>query len=359
VFASSPFYASAGGQAADMGTVENLSRQGTARVVDVTKNSMGVFLHRVEVTDGAFEAGDRCRLMVDVERRRRIERNHTATHLLHAALRQVLGTHAQQAGSEVNDRELRFDFAHFEKMSREQIARVEEIANAAVLADLPVETEEMPLERAQQSGAIGLFEDEYRGRDRVRVVRVGTVSKEFCGGTHVRRSGEIGLVRIVSEESIASGVRRIRAITGDAVLAELRKQQAALDRLRAELGDDLEAGLAKLRQRLEELEAQLAVAGARQVEEVADSLLGTAEIHGKIRLIAGRADLSADQLKGGPPSFFLWETLRGAESQSARSRRPPERSMPGASCELWPGSSAVEEAEGRHSLRGAAPRCSS
>jgi alanyl-tRNA synthetase len=297
VFPESPFYAASGGQIADTGTIKNLSREGEARVVDVSKDPQRVFLHQVEILKGEFKLGDRCRLSVDVERRRRIERNHTATHLLHAGLRSVLGAHAQQAGSEVTDRELRFDFSHFAKMTADEIARVEDFANAAVLADYEVPVHDVSLEEAHRRGAIGLFEDEYRGRDRVRLVEVDAVSRELCGGTHVRRSGEIGLIRIVSEESVASGVRRIRAVTGDASLAVLRDEHDRSERLRAVLGEEPEAGVEKLRARIASLEHDLEAVAAREVAVQGESLVSRAETIGSVRLIAARADLAADAVK--------------------------------------------------------------
>ena len=297
VFAQTPFYAEAGGQVADTGRVENQTRPGSARVTHVFKTSHGKYMHSVDRVTGSFESGDRCRLIVDIDRRRRIERNHTATHLLHAALREVLGTHVAQAGSVVNDQELRFDFSHFEKVTDEQIARVEEIANRAVLADLPVITDELPPDEAKETGAIGLFEDEYRGRTTVRVVSVDLASKELCGGTHVRRSGEIGLIKIVSEESIASGVRRIHAITGDAVLGRMKAQDELIRRLKKELGDDLEDGLVRLKAELAELEDRLEAAGADRVQALAEDLKASAEVLGDVRLIGGRADIDADNLK--------------------------------------------------------------
>jgi len=297
VFPGSPFYAASGGQIADTGTIKNLSREGEARVVDVSKDPQRVFLHQVEILKGEFKLGDRCRLSVDVERRRRIERNHTATHLLHAGLRSVLGAHAQQAGSEVTDRELRFDFSHFAKMTADEIARVEDFANAAVLADYEVPVHDVSLEEAHRRGAIGLFEDEYRGRDKVRLVEVDAVSRELCGGTHVRRSGEIGLIRIVSEESVASGVRRIRAVTGDASLALLRDEHDRSERLRAVLGEEPEAGVEKLRARIASLEHDLEAVTAREVTAQGESLVSRAETIGSVRLIAARADLAADAVK--------------------------------------------------------------
>jgi alanyl-tRNA synthetase len=298
VFPKSPFYAESGGQVSDTGRIENLTQQGIALVSNVTKNARGVFLHRVEIGEGTFEVGDRCRLIVDASRRRRIQRNHTATHLLHSALRRVLGSHVKQAGSLVNDEELRFDFSHFEKPSPNEIARVEDLANAAVLADHAVKISEVPLEEAQQLGAIGLFEEEYRGKDRVRVVRVDDVSIELCGGTHVSRSGEIGLIKIVSEESIASGVRRIRAISGDAVLHRLREQDAFLLRLRDDIGEDPIGGVHRLRDELRGAQERLDSLAAARVKDVASELLGAAEQIGAARLISGRVDLPGEQLKG-------------------------------------------------------------
>ncbi len=304
VFPESPFYAESGGQVGDTGRIENLTREGVARISNVTKNAKGVFLHHVRVDEGTFEIGDRCRLIVDVDRRRRIERNHTATHLLHAALREVLGSHAKQAGSLVNDAELRFDFSHFEKLSPDQIARVEDLANRAVLRDLKVEPREMSLEEATAAGAIGLFEEEYRGKEKVRVLSIcdedagECISKELCGGTHVSRSGEIGLIKVVSEESIASGVRRIRAVTGDAVLHRLRDRDAFLSQIRDEIGEDPIEGIHRLRDELRGAQERLEALDAAQAKDAASRLIETAEEIGGVRVIAGRVDLSGDQLKG-------------------------------------------------------------
>ncbi len=297
VFPRSPFYAESGGQAADTGTIENLSREGRARVLDVAKNADGVFLHRVEIQTGQFRQGDRCRLAVDVQRRRRIERNHTATHLIHAGLRKVLGAHAQQAGSEVTDQELRFDFSHFAKVTKEELGRIEDLANAAVLADHPVVSQLVPRDEARERGAMGLFEDEYRGRDKVRLVEVDDVSRELCGGTHVRRTGEIGLIRIVSEESVASGVRRLRAVTGDGALALARAEHERLEQLRATLGDDPALGVARLRERVAELEDDVERRTAQDVAARSQSLIAGAETIGGLHLIVARADLSAEAAK--------------------------------------------------------------
>lgn len=297
VFVSTPFYAEAGGQITDTGRIENLSQDGTATVTDVRKNNAGVYLHTVEGISGSFDVGDRCRLVVDSDRRNRIQRNHTATHLLHAGLRKVLGSHVVQAGSLVNDAKLRFDFSHFEKMTDEQIAQVENFANEAVLANHPVETELLSLEQATESGAIGLFEDEYRGKSEVRVVSVGPVSKELCGGTHVSRSGEIGLIKIVSEESIAAGTRRIRAITGDAVLNYLRQQDDFQHVMHERLGDDPVADMDQLRAQVSELTSQLNELVANRLRTLSDEIANTAVAAGGANLVISRADLPSDQLK--------------------------------------------------------------
>ena len=303
VFSATPFYAEGGGQIGDTGTVENLTRGFEVRILNTTRHEEGAALHHLGSANATFEKGDRCRLVVDGDRRRRIQRSHTATHLLHAALREVLGPHAKQAGSLVDDAELRFDFSHFEKLSPNEIARVEELANAAVLRDLKVEPREMSLEEANAAGAIGLFEEEYRGKEKVRVLSIcdedtgECISKELCGGTHVSRSGEIGLIKIVSEESIASGVRRIRAITGDAVLRRLRDDEALLARLREATGDDPVAGVERLKAQLKDAAARVEAASAAEAHEHVDRLIEGAESIGNVRLVPGRVDLSAEQLK--------------------------------------------------------------
>ncbi|MCK5585149.1 alanine--tRNA ligase [Candidatus Bipolaricaulota bacterium] len=296
-FSQTPFYPQAGGQVADTGAIENLTKRSKVRVVNTTRHEAGAILHHIAGESAEFESGDECLLVVDNERRDRIQRNHTATHLLHAGLREVLGSHVKQAGSLVNDVELRFDFSHFEKMTDEQIAQVEDYANAAVLADHQVSTELLSPEQATESGAIGLFEDEYRGKSEVRVVSVDEVSKELCGGTHVSRSGEIGLIKIVSEESIAAGTRRIRAITGDAVLTYLRQQDAFRQLMHEQLGDDPAAGIDQLKSQIEALTSQLDEFVANRLQtlsqEIADMAIGV----GDTNLVVRRADLPGDQLK--------------------------------------------------------------
>jgi len=293
-----PFYAASGGQVADAGVVENLTLPGQrSRIVDVVKIPNGPSVHELKNKGLLFLPGHEVKLTVDKEKRDRIRRNHTATHILHAALRSILGQHVKQAGSLVNDIELRFDFSHFEKMTDEQIAHVEDFANAAVLADHQVSTELVSPEQATESGAIGLFEDEYRGKSEVRVVSVGDASKELCGGTHVSRSGEIGLIKIVSEESIAAGTRRIRAITGDAVLAHLRQQDTFRQLMYEQLGDDPAVGIEQLTSQIEALTSQLNEFVGDRLQALSGEIAETAVDVGEATLVASRADLPGDQLK--------------------------------------------------------------
>lgn len=294
----SPFYAASGGQIADTGVIENLTLTGhKARVINVIKTPNGPLLHEIEDSNFLILSGHQVRLTVDQDRRDRIRRNHTATHLLHAGLRTMLGSHIKQAGSLVNDEELRFDFSHYEKLTDEQIARVEDVANAAVLADHPVETELLSLEGATESGAIGLFEDEYRSKSEVRVVSIGDLSKELCGGTHVARSGEIGLIKIMSEESIAAGTRRIRAISGDAVLTHLRQQDAFQQLMHQQLGDDPVSGIDQLRRQIETLTTQLDEFVDQRLQTLSQEIAKKSISIGDLNLVVARADLAGDQLK--------------------------------------------------------------
>jgi alanyl-tRNA synthetase len=298
VFETSPFYATAGGQVADTGVIENLTREGTATVIDARRIGPGIWIHSVDVARGAFREGDRCALRVDSRRRRRIERNHTATHLVHAALQQVLGEHATQAGSQVTPDELRFDFTHFEPMRAEEITAVEDLVNAVVLADEPVVTEEMPVDEAVARGAAAHFTEEYRGKSTVRVISVDAFSKELCGGTHVRRSGEIGALRILSEEGIAAGTRRIRAITGDAVVAHMRRDERLLSQLQERLGADPLAGLRRLEEELEALREAVRDARERSAAARAEALVADAERHGDAAMLIARSDdLQGDDVK--------------------------------------------------------------
>ncbi len=225
VLDKTPFYAESGGQVGDTGVLTSGSF--SADVDDTTKDKSGsIFLHACSVKSGRIKVGDVVKAEVDSERRADITRNHTAAHLLQAALREVLGTHVQQAGQLVSDDYFRFDFTHFEAMTAKELIRTEQLVNEKILENLPVITREMPVDEAKKLGAMALFGEKYG--DIVRVVSAGDFSVEFCGGTHVENTSSLGLFKIRQEGSVASGVRRIEAITGNGVLNYINKVNAAL-----------------------------------------------------------------------------------------------------------------------------------
>lgn len=209
-----PFYAEMGGQAGDKGIIFNEHFE--AVVEDCKKNIGGKTIHFVKVLKGSVNVEEEVTLKVDTERRDRIAKNHSATHMLHAALREVLGEHVHQAGSFVDDEKLRFDFAHFAAVTQEELNKVEDLVNAKIMETHEVKTDEMTLEEARNSGATALFDEKYG--EKVRVVKVKDFSVELCGGTHIDNIGKIGIFKIVSESGIAAGIRRIEAITGTRAL---------------------------------------------------------------------------------------------------------------------------------------------
>ena len=227
-----PFYAESGGQVGDVGI---LIGQGNtlATVEDTYSPVQGVIVHKVRMQEGSLKVGDVVSAEVDVEKRDATRRNHTATHLMHAALREVLGTHVKQAGSVVAPTYLRFDFSHYQPLTHEEKEEIERLVNYHILRNEPVQTDEMVIEEAMRSGAMALFGEKYG--ERVRVLSIkgveGIFSKELCGGTHVRATGDIGLFKITSDESIASGVRRIRAITGVDAYERFRESEVLVDEL--------------------------------------------------------------------------------------------------------------------------------
>ena len=216
---ATPFYAESGGQVGDTGTIVTLT--GKAEVTDTQKVVGGKIAHTVKITEGYIEAGQTAHFSVDAERRMAIARNHTAAHLLQAALRQVLGEHVHQKGQLVNADRVRFDFSHFEAISPEELAEIEALVNDKILSCMDVKTQVLPIEEAQKLGAMALFGEKYG--ETVRVVSMGDFSMEFCGGTHLKNTSQVGLFKIISEGSVASGVRRIEAVTGTGVLALLNE----------------------------------------------------------------------------------------------------------------------------------------
>jgi alanyl-tRNA synthetase len=225
-----PFYAESGGQAGDTGELRNA----TARVLveDTIKIQAAVHGHQGRVVEGAVQVGDTLVARVDGERRARTVRNHSATHLMHKALREVLGSHVQQKGSLVNAERTRFDFAHNAPVSDAQIARVEVLVNAEILANAATQARVLPIEEAHKLGAMMLFGEKYG--DEVRVLDIGT-SRELCGGTHVQRTGDIGLFKIVAEGGVAAGIRRVEAVTGGNALAYLQQLESSVNGLAATL----------------------------------------------------------------------------------------------------------------------------
>ncbi len=231
-----PFYAESGGQVGDVGRLSSLSAAvgGTdfvAAVVDTYSPAQGLIVHKVKVEKGELKVGDVVTAEVDVEKRDATRRNHTATHLMHAALREVLGTHVKQAGSVVAPNYLRFDFTHYQPLTQKEIEEIERVVNYHILRNEPVQTEEMATEEAMRSGAMALFGEKYGEKVRVLSIKGAEAifSRELCGGTHVRATGDIGLFKITSDESIASGVRRIRAITGVDAYERFREDELLID----------------------------------------------------------------------------------------------------------------------------------
>ncbi|MHB1484112.1 MAG: alanine--tRNA ligase [Saccharofermentanales bacterium] len=224
IFDRSPFYAQSGGQAGDIGEIRGADF--TIRVTSSKKTEQGVILHTGTVEEGVAAMGSLVTLSVDRENRMSTARNHTTTHLLHKALRMVLGEHVAQAGSDVSSQRLRFDFSHFEAMTDDQKDLVEQIVNKEILKDDPVSTQVMSVDEAKSTGAMALFDEKYG--DKVRVVSVGDYSKELCGGTHLGSTSQACLFRILSETGIAAGVRRIEAVTGEAAMSLVRAQDILL-----------------------------------------------------------------------------------------------------------------------------------
>ncbi len=288
------FYAESGGQVGDTGTI--VTESGIAEVYDTVLAVPGLVAHRARLS-GEMRAGQDALATIDAERREAIRRNHTATHLLHAALREVLGDHVRQQGSLVSPEYLRFDFSHHAQPSREDLNEVFARANRAVLSAVGVETTETSREDAEKMGAIAFFGDKYGSS--VRVVRAGTTSLEFCGGTHVDSLGQIGPITLLSEGSIGSNTRRLFALTGFASLERAlereRLVQAASEQLRTE-PDELLAAIGRLSERQREAEKELARLRQQSSEADATALAQAAAAHGGV-VVARRDKVEGDELR--------------------------------------------------------------
>lgn len=274
-----PFYAESGGQVGDKG---ELKGAGFSFAVSDTQKYGQAIGHIGKVASGSLKVGDAVQADVDEARRQRIRLNHSATHLMHAALRQVLGTHVAQKGSLVNDKALRFDFSYFEAMKPEEIRAVEDLVNAQIRRNLAIETNIMDIDAARASGAMALFGEKYD--DRVRVLRMGDFSTELCGGTHAARTGDIGLFRITSESGTAAGVRRIEAVTGEGAMAILHAQSDQLNDIAQllkgdshNLGEKVRAALERTRQlekELQQLKEQAAAQESANLSSKAEEING-------------------------------------------------------------------------------------
>ncbi len=253
---TTPFYAESGGQVGDTGWLKGPNC--LCRVLDTQKYAGELFVHKVKVERGKLQVGQVVQAEIDVERRRAIERNHSATHLLHSALRKVLGEHARQAGAYKDEKRLRFDFTHYQPLTAEELAELERLANEVVLADYEVTKTIQPREEAEKRGAMALFGEKYGAK--VRVVEVPGFSIELCGGCHVRRTGEIGLIKIISESGIGSNLRRIEAVTGLNSLAHFQAAENRLHEASAVLGvpvDEVGEGAKRLLEQVKQREKEI------------------------------------------------------------------------------------------------------
>ncbi|WP_141104165.1 alanine--tRNA ligase, partial [Noviherbaspirillum denitrificans] len=279
-----PFYAESGGQVGDTGELRNAAAR--FMVEDTLKIQADVFGHHGSIAEGSIKVGDTLNAKVDAEKRAKTVRNHSATHLMHKALREVLGAHVQQKGSLVNAERTRFDFAHNGPMTQEQIRKVEAIVNAEILANHPTQARVMAIDEAQKSGAMMLFGEKYG--DEVRVLDIGS-SRELCGGTHVQRTGDIGLFKIVAEGGVAAGVRRVEAITGDNALAYLQSLESTVNQVAGTLKAtpaELSTRVGSVLEQVRSLEKELAAAKGKLASAQGDELLAKAVDVNGIKVLA-------------------------------------------------------------------------
>ncbi|MCS3804291.1 alanyl-tRNA synthetase [Chromobacterium alkanivorans] len=289
VLDDTPFYAEGGGQVGDVGEISLQGGIGALfDVNDTQKIQAAVFGHKGKLARGRLAVGDSVTATIDLHARAASARNHSATHLLHAALRHVLGDHVAQKGSLVNPERTRFDFAHGEPVSAEQIAELERVVNRVISHNLPVKAEVMSMEAAQKSGAMMLFGEKYG--DEVRVLTMGDFSAELCGGTHVQRTGDIGLFKIVAESGVAAGVRRVEAVTGEGAIAYIQAQDALLKEaagaLKAQTLDEVAAKIGSLQDNVKTLEKELAKLKGQLAASAGDSLSDSAADVNGVKVLA-------------------------------------------------------------------------
>ena len=285
-----PFYAESGGQVGDRGVIRS-SEGGVFRVSDTRKQGDGVFAHIGLMMQGEIRQGGSVEALVDQQRRAATRLNHSATHLMHAALRQVLGDHVQQKGSLVDPERLRFDFSHFQPLGAEELKEIEILVNEQIRANAGVETRIMPVDQAMEAGAMALFGEKYG--DEVRVLSIGDFSVELCGGTHVSRAGDIGVFKIISEAGIASGVRRIEAVTGAGALeyiGETEKNVSEVANLLKASREDAVAKVGQLLERNRRLEKKLEALKARLASSQGSDLSSQARQVDGIKVLAARLE---------------------------------------------------------------------
>ncbi|MBR7088683.1 MAG: alanine--tRNA ligase, partial [Mogibacterium sp.] len=297
---STPFYATSGGQVFDTGCITR--GNDVLRVVDVVKEN-GIYLHVIHADDAGLAdqlaVGEEVKLDINTVRRHRIARSHSATHLLQQALRDVLGDHVMQAGSYVDDNYLRFDFNHYQAVTPDEISKIEEIVNEKVDEYLPIKMEEMPIDEAKKLGAMALFGEKYG--DIVRVVSMGDYSVEFCGGTHIDNTGKVGGFKIISEGGIASGVRRIEAITGSNVIKYLSDKEAVISTVAQTLKSsesDLTRKASQVMSDIKELENTIKSFKSDEISGAIDDIIKSAKNIGGADLITRKFEgTDVDQLR--------------------------------------------------------------
>jgi alanyl-tRNA synthetase len=309
VLDNTPFYAESGGQVGDSGELR--SAQAIFAVEDTQKIQAAVFGHHGVVKTGKLTVGNNVNARVNAQARAATERNHSVTHLMHKALREVLGDHVQQKGSQVDAEKARFDFVHNAAISDADIARVEALVNAEILANVATEARVMAIADAQKSGAVMLFGEKYG--DEVRVLSIGS-SKELCGGTHVKRTGDIGLFKIVAEGGVAAGVRRVEAVTGEGALALIQQQQEQLQLIAAAVKAQPQNVAARVLQVLDSvkvLEKELAGLKSKLAAAQGDDLLKQAVDINGVKVLAAQIQ--------GANALALRETLNNMKDKFANS----------------------------------------
>jgi len=295
ILASTPFYPEGGGQLADKGKI--CTHDGRAEVLDVQRIEEGIILHRVKVVRGNFRKDTDVTTRVDEARRKAICRAHTATHLLQAVLREMLGGRVRQSGSLVDEDRLRFDFTHPSPLRSEELERIMLLLNEKVRENLTVKIEKTTLDEARREGAIALFEEKYG--QKVRVVSIGDFSREVCGGTHLSSSGQMGFIRILSETGVASGIRRIEALVGERALRWVEEREALLRKIASKLRTSQEGILARIEEReraLEERDKQIRKWQRRLLDLKVKELISSASYVGSMRIVKGRCDDVSPQL---------------------------------------------------------------